>query len=99
MNGKETIGRFADLILGVKVEGTVAAILPSAIEYSSRYVVITPQQEALDVHVSTIESHGIYTLGGVSGTARPLLKLGDPINNRVNRVEPWMDGRLIHFGT
>ncbi len=84
--------RIADFAFGKKVEGKVAAVIPSRIPTSDRYVVDTGQ-EHLDVHVIRIENHDPVFLR--SHTFHPPLDRGQEISRRAFHIRPWVDGQAI----
>lgn len=93
MNKSELGSRIADVFFGKKIEGTVAAVLPSSTINTSRYVVDTGN-ELLDVHVPLIENHGLF-ISHSSYTYHPPLNRNDRLSARATSVKDWIDGQQI----
>lgn len=94
MRGKETLERAIEICLGTQVEGTISAVLPSRINLSSRYIVTTPDQKALDVHVPNFTNYGLFI---PVYFPRPRLVRGSTISMRSRNVKPWIDGQIVSF--
>ncbi len=96
MNLAEMGSLFTDLFYGKKVEGKIAAVLPSDNPSFSRYVVDT-ETELVDVQVTDIENHGpIIRAEGY--TYHPPLSRGQKISRRSFNIKPWIDGQTIFLG-
>ncbi len=94
MRGKEVLERAKEICLGTQVEGTVSAVLPSRINLSSRYIVTTPNQETLDVHIPNFTNYGLLV---PVYFPRPRLARGSIISARSRNVKPWVDGQIVNF--
>ena len=95
MNFKELENRALDLVLGPKVEGTVAAVLSDVVSPDdipfSRYVV--KDQNNNFVGITVLKARGInFGLLPVICIENPNLSRGQHINVRVASVTPWIDG-------
>lgn len=93
VNGKEALGRIADLVLGKKVEGTVSAVLPSQLGLSRRYAIAT-KDGILDTHFSAV-SRPLFPIPIYF--PKPYFSRGQRIAERAVDVKPWVDGQIIHF--
>lgn len=79
--------RSVDFVCGPKVEGKVAAVLPSEYPLNYRYAIRT-QEEILDTHVPAFEGFLIYF-------HREPFRIGDRLKLRASKVKPWIDGQII----
>lgn len=91
MNRREALEKLAEVFIGTKIEGAVAAVLQPRMIYSQRYVVQVGE-EMLDVHIMDGENRKKFPR---YYEAREPLKVGDSISRRVRHIKPWADGQTI----
>lgn len=91
MNKLELGKRISDFILGRKIEGRVAAVLPD-IENQSRFIIDTGE-EFLEVQNPITVSY--TTVVPIPPLQEAELSRNQQVSRRFAKVKPWIDGQTI----
>lgn len=91
MNRLELGRKIADLILGKKIEGKIAAVLPNRSNHS-RYVVDTGE-ELLEVQIP--KARYFTTIMPMPPAFESELSRDQNISRRLNNVKHWVNGQTV----